>query len=122
MDGLKVVVTGSMQPFSHGEDAAGVMYETRAAEDAQSLLETEPNWFANKCLRVIGEWPYEVPNCLQFQVARAVEVTDDEGVTQVQFEAFDLRNLFDQACEQTGLSALKDTVFQKLEDERGSSA
>ncbi len=40
IDGLKVIVTGSMQPYSHGEDAAGVMYETRAAEDAQSLLET----------------------------------------------------------------------------------
>ena len=122
MDGVKVIVTGSMQPYSHGEDAAGAMYETRASEDAAETLEAEPNWFADKCLRVIGDWPYEVPNCLQFQVARAVEVTDDEGVAQVEFEAFDLRSLFEQACEQTGLSALKDTVFQKLEDERGSSA
>lgn len=118
MDGVKVIVTGSMQPYSHGEDAAGTMYVTLTAEQALEQLDS----FENICLRVIGDWPYEVPNCLQFQVARSVEVTDDEGIAQVQFETFDLRSLFDQACEQTGLSALKDTVFQKLEDERGSSA
>lgn len=122
MDGVKVIVTGSMQPYSHGEDAAEQFYITMNADEAELALQLAPETFANMCLRVIGDWPYEVPNCLQFQVARSVEVTDDEGIAQVQFEAFDLRSLFDQACEQTGLSALKDTVFQKLEDERGSSA
>lgn len=121
MDGLKVTVTGSMQPYSHGEDPEGRIYVTLSAEKAGEALDADPEAFASKCLRVVGDWDREVPNCLQFQLAR-VAASEDVDLGEVQFQTFDLRNLYDQACAKTGLSTLKDTVFQKLEEERGSAA
>jgi len=120
MDGLEVIVTGSMQPYSHGEDAEGLYYVTLPASEALEAINTDPEAFAQKCLRVVGEWDHEIPNCLQFQLARVVP-SEEIDLGEVQFQTFDLRSLYDEACAKTGLSTLKDIVFERLEEERGHS-
>ncbi|MFN4091656.1 MAG: exonuclease SbcCD subunit D [Brevundimonas sp.] len=115
MDGLEVIVTGSMQPYSHSEDATGQLYITLTLDQIDQDLR-------DKCVRLVlapGEELLEPIDCLQLQVTRATQ--EEVELDQVEFDAFDLRNLFDQACEKTGLGDLKETVFKKLEEERGSS-
>lgn len=97
IDGLPILVTGSMQPYSHAEDADHVLYQTRAAEDVELLLKDGgENYFENVCLRVVGEWPHEIPNCLQFQIMSEAEA-EEEAEPTVGFAAFDFQSLWASA-------------------------
>ena len=98
IDGLKVIVTGSMQPYSHGEDPDSLIYETCAAEDAKLALATNPMWFADKVLRVVGEWDDEWPECLQFTVVSHAEEAA-EALDQVQIAEFNMGGLWNKAFE-----------------------
>ena len=106
-----ITVVGSMQPYSHGEDPNGRMYITCTLADL-------PDDVTNKCVRLILGPGEEVPtiDCLQLQVVREGE----EGVEmEVDFEAFDIADLFRQAVEQVGLGdGMASIALQKLEEFR----
>ena len=93
--GVHVVVTGSMQPYSHAEDPDERFYVTRTAAEARA----DPDAFKDKCLRVLLE-PGEVfdltIDCLAFQTKRLDEAME-EDLAAVGFEAFDMQALFTQA-------------------------
>ena len=98
--GLPVVVTGSMQPYSHSEDPEGVLYLTIEADEAKRRLQCGEDVFADVCLRVVGEWDDPVPNCLQFKVvADQTDLKADEALAQVQVADFSMKDLWDQAFE-----------------------
>jgi len=104
VDGLPVHVTGSMQPYSHGEDPDGNIYVTVTLQEA---LESD---FTNKCVRVVLQ-PNEVLDqaieCLQLTIQR---MKGDDVELEADFEAFDLNLLFERAREEVGL----DEVFGKI--------
>jgi DNA repair exonuclease SbcCD nuclease subunit len=113
LDGLPVEVTGSMQPYSHGEDPDGELYVTielsRASED-----------WTNHCVRLVLQPNEEAPaiDCLQLQTQRVKEQID---IGQVEFEAFDLNELYVQACREVGLDeGMSALTLQKLEETRAA--
>ena len=96
--GLPVVVTGSMQPYSHSEDTEGRLYMTLEVEEAQRRLQCDEGAFRDVNLRVIGVWDDPVPNCLQFKVvADQTELKADEALAQVQVADFNMKTLWAQA-------------------------
>lgn len=98
IDGLKVIVTGSLQPYSHAEDPDERIYVTLSTAKALAELEDDDNAFSMSCLRVVGDWPFDIPNCLQFQVVPEQEVEGEAG-PEVGFEAFEFDSLWKLAME-----------------------
>lgn len=112
---VPVVVTGSMQPYDHGQDADGLIYVTRTLEDVLAA----PDSFIDKHLRVRLEkgQVLDVPiDCLQLIVLREGE--EDETVAlDVEFEEFDFDKLLVKAIAQVGLDAEIATAMQgKLQE------
>ena len=93
---IKLISTGSMQPYTHGEDPDGTMYETLTLEE---LRQRDPASLRDKCIRVELEQGEELPNDIEaLQVTRYVKQRKDgEEPEQVRVESFDLMNLFDEA-------------------------
>lgn len=102
IDGLDVIVTGSMQPYSHGEDADATMYVTITAEDLLKLPASET---AGRCYRVLLEPGEELPmgiDCLSIVPKRIREETDEE--VEVDLSDFDFKAMFIAALVQFGVS------------------
>lgn len=117
IEGLKVTVLGSMQPYSHAEDPNGDLYVTIGLSEACGDFRT-------KCVRLILEGDEVLDfsiDCLQLQVGRNKAEAVDLG--EVQFEAFDFNEMFNQAAEQVGLSVgMSSKAMEKLELERSARA
>ena len=94
-DGMKVTITGSMQPYSHAEDSKGLLYVTLPLSE---VLEDTSKFF-NKNLRVIVKPEDEIPeiDCLSLILKRETEEEVDEGDIEVEFEDFDISKIF-QSC------------------------
>lgn len=98
LSGVKVIVTGSMQPYSHSEDTEGFLYCTVTADEARRLLTEAPEYFSNHCLRVVGEWNDPVPNCLQFKVVSHPDEDDAaEALASVRVADFNMTDLWRQS-------------------------
>ncbi|AJD82938.1 endonuclease subunit [Achromobacter phage JWF] len=52
MGDVKILYTGSMQPYSHGEDQDGEKYITLALEDVRAKVAEDPTFFHDKALRI----------------------------------------------------------------------
>lgn len=97
-DGIEVTVTGSMQPYSHGEDPVGLYYKTIPFETYQNYGPTELAWCRNLNLRILvkeGENP-EPCDCLSFRTKKVTEKAeaDEAPDLDVQIEDFNMDNLF----------------------------
>jgi DNA repair exonuclease SbcCD nuclease subunit len=95
IDELPIMVTGSMQPYSHSEDPDEKLYVTRTLQQVRDAPEGA---FKDNCLRVVLQ-PDDVcdviVDCLMFQTIRAEEVIEE--VAAVGFDSFDFTALWDQA-------------------------
>lgn len=116
MDGLDVEVVGSMQPYSHAEDPDGRLYVTK------SLTEALTEDLRDKCVRVVlrpDEVLDQAIDCLQLTIQHADKDVVELG--DVDFEAFDMGKLFEEARlaveldEEFGAIALS-----RLEQERAA--
>lgn len=97
-DGVDILVTGSMQPYSHGEDPDGAFYVTVGLEDL-----TEPEKFKNKCVRVVlkaGEIFDQQIDCLSLQIERESKDEEDGGDIDVSLGDFDLQKVFDDVVSE----------------------
>lgn len=97
-DGVEVTVTGSMQPYSHGEDPVGLYYKTIPFETYQNYGPTELAWCRNLNLRILvkeGENP-EPCDCLSFRTKKVTEKpeADEAPDLDVRIEDFNMDNLF----------------------------
>jgi len=117
IDGLKVVVTGSMQPYSFSEDPGELFYVTRSLDQVMA----DSDVYHDKHLRIRLK-PDEVfdsqIDCLSVVVQRdgQDEVGDQE---EVEFEPFDLRGLYLKAAEEVGIDKdLTEEVWAKINDLR----
>ena len=113
IDGLLITVTGSMQPYSHSEDPNELIYVTRTFADLGDVKD--------KAVRLVladGEELREPIDCLQLQIVRQREELELE---EVEFEAFDFRELFEEACRQVELSeSMAVIAFGKVEEARAA--
>ena len=122
IDGLLVEVTGSMSPYSHGEDEAERFYVTRSLAEVLA----DPDAFHDKHLRVRlahGEVLDVLIDCLQLTLIREGHEEEEAALVDVEFEPFDFNKLFATAVEQVGLSdALTAQVQTKLMESRMGDA
>jgi len=49
---MEVIYTGSLQPYSHGEDADHERYVTMTLDEVRAKIEEDPSFFHDKALRV----------------------------------------------------------------------
>jgi hypothetical protein len=92
-DGIRLVCTGSMLPYAHGE---GDTYVTKWLEEIG-----DPAQYKDKCLRVLLRPGEELPeiDCLQLTAKRV----QGEEIEQVTFEEFDLCALFSAVMAEKGV-------------------
>lgn len=103
-DGVEVVVTGSMQPYSHGEDPVGLYYKTIPFETYKNYGPTELGWCRNLNLRILvkeGEHP-EPCDCLSFRTKKVTDrpEADEAPDLDVRIEDFNMDNLFRDSLTQ----------------------
>lgn len=105
IDGLPVIVTGSMQPYSFAEDPDGKLYVTLTLPELKTKLDGNPDALKDKCVRVIlqpGEVIDFAVNALMLKPIKAIEARE-EGEA-VEFAAFDFEHLFQQAMTAAGVN------------------
>lgn len=103
-EGVTVVVTGSMQPYAHGEDTKDRWYKTMHLEDALKLTDEE---LKNLNLRVLlreGEVCPEF-DCLSLVTKRIMDISEEEEgeQEQVELEDFDMDSLFKSSLNEHGV-------------------
>ena len=111
--GVKVIVTGSMQPYTHAEDPEGKFYRTVYLEDLENIPDA-----TNLNIRVLlreGETLPDTFDSLSLTAKRVTDEDDDVQVDTSQFESLDLRGLLGAALE--GLLC-KDLMLAQFEEGR----
>ena len=116
-NGIPIVVTGSMQPYSHAEDVNGRLYVTLPLAEVERQLAVNPEVYADKNVRVeIGEseQPCNEFNCLSLTFKRLGSQTDDPGLN-VDADSFDLKGIFHKSMFDAGVSpALTELLWNKV--------
>ena len=103
IDGLDVIVTGSMMPLAHGEDLNNETYRIVDLATARKLV--EDGEATNLCLRVILEDKEELDfeiDCLQLQVQKKSVDIDD---VKADFGNFDMKKLFEEVFAENAVSS-----------------
>lgn len=111
---VRVIMTGSMQPYSFAEDPAGTLYVT------YTLDQLKEQDLSDKCVRIRLRQGEELPtdlDCLQL-IPKRVDDGDRPSI-EVEFEEFDLKKQFEDACAEEGVKdATMKEVWAKLEELR----
>lgn len=106
--GVTINVVGSMQPYTHAEDATGEFYKT------VPLNEVEGNDWSNVNLRVILEEGEALPigiDCLSL-TAKRVGATESEQVDTSEFEGIDLRQELSDLLPESIRAEVMEVFFQ----------
>ena len=93
IDGHIVHCTGSMQPYSHGEDPEGALYVTL------TLDELEDQDLSNKCVRVLLKEGEELPTDLDCLALTSKRVSHQQEERDIQLDTFSWKDILDQALE-----------------------
>ena len=100
-DQTKIIVTGSLLPYSFAEDAEGKIYVTKTLSE----FEADPQAYSDKCLRLVLKKGEEVPeniSALQLQVKYVNEEKEEE--IAVVMEDFSMKTLFNQCMAENNVS------------------
>lgn len=111
-----VVVVGSMQPFSFGEDEAQRMYKTFLFDEFEAVDKSK---LRDSCVRVYckpSEKIEEIPDCLQFQI----KMVEEEAVdVDVNFDDFDIEQIFKDCFDEHNVGdVVRARVMQKYKETR----
>ncbi len=114
-DGVTVNVVGSMQPYSHAEDANGRWYTTLPVEQ---FLTEDHALFEDYNVRVLVKEPTDLPqiDCLSLitkKVAEGEEVLEND--MDVAFDAFDMQSLFQDVLQGVGKDVAR-KILDKYEE------
>jgi DNA repair exonuclease SbcCD nuclease subunit len=91
--------TGSMEPYSHGEDPDGEIYVTLTLAE---LADTSAEDLKDKCVRVLLADGEELPtdvDCFALTAKRVKEVDDGDVLEQVSLADFDWNHVLAEALE-----------------------
>lgn len=88
VEGVPVFKTGSMQPYSHGEDAAGEMYVTLTADEALARADE----LKNMCVRILLEPGETMPDidCLCLTKKLADREAEEIEIGEIGLGGFDI--------------------------------
>ena len=96
VDGYTVHCTGSLEPYTHAEDATGETYQTLSLEGVLA----NPEALKDKCVRVILQPGEELPSDIDCLAMTAKRAAADEGETeQVSFSTFDWQKIMEDALK-----------------------
>lgn len=114
LHGVEVIVTGSMQPYTHAEDQKGDLYVTVSLEELATLD------VKNKNVRVLLKEGETLPDDIDCLSIVAKRVTTDENVTvdTTEFDSLDLDDMLAISLE--GLS-VKDSILGYFRDQKALS-
>jgi DNA repair exonuclease SbcCD nuclease subunit len=101
---VRVIGTGSMQPYSHGEDKTEQIYVTRTLEQYEEEMAVDPLVYHDKCLRLMIKQGEEIPDnldCLQFTYKMVKE--DGQEELEVDLGDFEFKKLFMECLEAHGV-------------------
>lgn len=99
-------VTGSMQPYAHGEDWTGTLYQT-------VTLEEIPEDTHDLCLRVIGD---ELPDIDALQLSLHQPRKEEDALEEISLDGFDMRDTWREMFDEFGVSArLRDELFDQFQ-------
>lgn len=120
LDDVEIIVTGSMQPYSHAEDQDGVLYITTTPEQVRKMAADQ---LKNKCIRVVlqdGEVFDDQIDCLALTTKReGVPDSEDEPDIDVEFEQFDFAGLLKKAFAEAGVTeGFVERTQKRLDDAR----
>lgn len=120
-NGLEVVVTGSMQPYSHAEDPEHKRYLTVTVSEYNDLVLNYQDVLKNKYIRLIlpkgMEVPTNIPNCMGFKtISEKQTIEPEQEKISLDIQDFNTRNLFQQCMEDCGVPKLKqETMLEKFD-------
>lgn len=103
--GFDIILTGSMQPYAHGEEIVQSKYRTLTLKELGDVSVAELH---NMCLRLVllpGESPPKDLDVLQLQLTTAAVAEDDGSIpiTSVDVKDFDLKALYEASATEAGL-------------------
>lgn len=111
VDGVAVYCTGSLEPYSHGEDPGAEIYVTAPLKEVQA----NPERFTDKCVRVILAPGEEVPIDLDCLAVTALRTQGESiEVPEIQMDGFDwdkvLKNELAQVDDAEVVAFIKDRL------------
>lgn len=116
-NGIPVVVTGAMQPYSHAEDPEGKLYVTLPSAVVLETLAKDPTAYTYLNVRVeLGENEPPCPefDCLSLTFKRCGVQSDDPNLS-VDADQFDLKDIFHKSFWEAGVSPeLTATLWNKV--------
>ena len=98
--GIPVIRTGSMQPYSHGEDPERRLYITLTLPEVQAALAADPGCFRMMCLRIAlqpGEMVPEKLDCLQLGTMLIGQDDDAAAPEVASLDGFNMEERFQAA-------------------------
>lgn len=104
-DEASLLVTGSMLPYSHGEDHSGQYYVTVTLKEYYDAIEKDSGVFHDKSLRVLladGEEPPLDVDAFQFTYKKVNDKTDAADL-EVKMEIFSFKTLYTECMEANGV-------------------
>jgi DNA repair exonuclease SbcCD nuclease subunit len=112
--GFDIVLTGSMQPYAHGEEVQQAKYRTFTLK----TLSEYKGPIHDLCIRLdlaAGESPPDSLDCAQLSF-RTMRKVDSDEMPQVDVEDFDLKELYLQSCDEAEVQdAVKDKMWTYFE-------
>lgn len=111
--GVEIIVTGSMQPYTHAEDPDHDFYRTVTLDELKNIPD-----LTNLNVRVLlreGEVLPDDIDCLSLTAKRVGNDDEDMTIDTAQFESLDLRTMLGSVLE--GLLC-KDTLLAQFEEGR----
>lgn len=119
----QVYGTGSLQPYSHGEDPEGKIYVTMKLSEVEDQLARNPHYFKDKSLRILVLPGEEVPaniDCLQFAIKRVGEEKAED--MEVTIGDFDFKQLWDETFKEHNVSDELTDDYYKAYTQKANNA
>lgn len=120
-NGMEIVVTGSMQPYSHAEDPEHKRYITVTVQQYNDLVLNYQDVIKNQYIRLIlpkgVEAPSPIPNCMGFKTITETSTDEPEQADiSLDIQDFNTRRLFEQCMNDCGVSKiLQETMLEKFD-------
>lgn len=114
----KLIVTGSMMPYSHGEDPKQTFYRTVTLAEYEAAIAADPRAFHDTSLRIklqTGEEPPTNVDAYQFTWLNPEKEKVD---MEAKMEVFSFKELFDECFKINNVSdATRDLWWNKMQEE-----
>jgi len=122
-EGLKVLCTGSMQPYAHGEEGKDVVdpvYVTVPLADLLGKLNEDPDFYKGNCVRVEMKPEEDLPSFEALQITKRIisEQVAEDGSLEIALEDFNVRDLLGKTIGNYEICKVVWEEVQNIYDDR----